>query len=232
MPCVHDKIEAALDRWEESHWHLHQVEKHYHQADAFRYSMNSFIRSIREVPDLIGIALQSISGFTKWHRPVKDALEQDDPLFSILIKHRNFIVHRSILVPGSSAHVAAIRCLTVKMALPFAVNPFEDSDDVIKRFLERAKAVPEILQILSPDDVQSLGVIREWKIEGIESEVISAFREAWTVVGEYLSDVVEFLDGDRLIFKDPECFADIRNFQYIKYPGLAAETSKLLSTKA
>lgn len=221
MPCVHDKIDSALDRWQESHWHLHQVERYYHEANAFRYSMNSFIRSPREVPDLIGMGLQGISGFTKWHRPIKDALEQDDALFSIIIKHRNFIVHQSILVPGSSAHVAAIRGLTVKMALPFKVDPFEDSDSVMDRFLERAIEVPELIQLLSPDEVQLLGVIREWKIDGIDDEVITAFRSAWSRVGEYLSDVVEFLGGERLSFLDMECFKDVRTFQYRRYPKIS-----------
>src|SRR5258708_31193950 len=101
MPCVHDKIDSALDRWQESHWHLDQVEKNYHDAYALRYSMNSFIRSLREVPDFISIALQNISGFTKWHRPIKEALEKEDPLFRIIIMHRAFIVICAALFPYS-----------------------------------------------------------------------------------------------------------------------------------
>ncbi|SAL62522.1 hypothetical protein [Caballeronia humi] len=32
------------------HWHLHQMEAHYHEPDGFRYSLNSFIRAVKEVP--------------------------------------------------------------------------------------------------------------------------------------------------------------------------------------
>jgi len=220
MPCVHDKIDSALDRWQESHWHLHQVEKNYHDADAFRYSMNSFIRSLREVPDLISIALQNTSGFTKWHRPIKETLEKEDPLFRIIIKHRDFIVHRAALVPGSHAHIATIRGWLVKMALPFDIDPFEDSDSAVERFLERARRVPELIQLLAPDEIQLLSVIREWKITGIDDEVITAFRNAWIRVGEYLSDVVVFLGGQALAYQGLECFKDPRTFYYKKYPKL------------
>jgi hypothetical protein len=125
-----------------------------------------------------------------------------------------------MLVPGSHAHIAAIRGFTVKMALPFKVDPFEDSDSAMDRFLARAKQVPGIIRLLAPDEVQLLSVIREWKIEGIDDEVITAFRKAWVRVGEYLSDVIEFLGGERLDCAKPECFKDPRTFQYKKYPQL------------
>jgi hypothetical protein len=39
------------------------------------------------VPDLIRMALQNIAGFTKWHRPIKTALEEEEPLFRVIIKN-------------------------------------------------------------------------------------------------------------------------------------------------
>ncbi len=225
MACIHDKIDSALDRWQESHWHLHQVEKNYHYADAFRYSMNSFIRSLREVPDLISMALQNISGFTKWHRPIKETLEKEDALFRIIIKHRDFIVHRAALVPGSHVHIATVRGSVVKATLPFNVDSFEDSDTAINRFLERAKKVPELVQLLAPDDIQLLSVIREWKITDVDDEVITAFRKAWIRVGEYLSEVTVFLGGEPLAYEGLECFKDPRTFYYKKYPKLLERIS-------
>jgi hypothetical protein len=57
--CPHSYIESALDRWVESHWHIHQMEVNYHTPDLFRYCVNSFIRSIREVPQLLSMELQN-----------------------------------------------------------------------------------------------------------------------------------------------------------------------------
>jgi len=114
------------------------------------------------------------------------------------------------------------------MALPFKLDPFEDSDSAINRFLERAKQVPELVQLLAPDEIQLLSVIREWKITGIDDEVILAFRKAWSRVGEYLSDVVVFLGGERLAYQGLECFKDPRTFYYKKYPRLT-ETPSIMA---
>ena len=80
--------------------------------------------------------------------------------------------------------------------------------------------MPALIQLLAPDEIQLLSVIREWKITGIDDEVITAFRKAWTPVGQYLSDVVVFLGGERLAYQDLECFKDPRSFYYKKYPKI------------
>lgn len=35
----------AYDRIQEAHWNIHQMEQHFHESDAFRYSLNSFSKS-------------------------------------------------------------------------------------------------------------------------------------------------------------------------------------------
>jgi hypothetical protein len=51
--CPHFPIENSLDRWQECHWHIHQMESNYHEPDGFRYSVNSFIRAVKEVPQML-----------------------------------------------------------------------------------------------------------------------------------------------------------------------------------
>ncbi len=53
VACAHTHLEASLDRWQECHWHLHQMEGNYHLPDAFRYALNAFIRAIADVPELL-----------------------------------------------------------------------------------------------------------------------------------------------------------------------------------
>jgi len=224
MICAHEKIEAALDRWQESHWYLHQIEVHYHNADALRYSMNAFIRSLREVPDMVTMALQKNDGFPAWHRPVKRSLELEDQLISQIVKHRNYIVHKSMLKPGSKAYVATVRGNIIKMRFGFYVDPFEDSDAAIQRFLAISKDNPLLLQALAPDEVQVLALIREWHIDGFDSEIIEAFRNAWLRMAYYLSDVLAFLGEERFPEELPECFKDTRMYRYKKYPRLFSDT--------
>ena len=218
MTCAHQKIEAALDRWQESHWHLHQIEWHYHDADALRYSMNAFIRALREIPDMVNISTQNNKNFLAWHKPIRKTLEKEDHLITQIINHRNYIVHNSMLKPESKAYMASVRGYTIKMQFPFYVDPFEDSDSAVNRFIEIAKENSVLLDMLAPDDVQVLALIREWHITGFKDEIITAFRHAWLRIGEYLSDIVEFLGGERFSNTLPTCFKDPREYYYKKYP--------------
>lgn len=223
MTCAHQKIEAALDRWQESHWHLHQLEDHYHDADAFRYSMNAFIRALREIPDLVNMSIQNNAEFVAWHKPIRKTLETEDRLIVQIFKHRRYIVHQSMLKPKSKAYMAAIRAYTIKMQFPFHVDPFEDSDAAVKRFLKMTKENPVLLGMLAPDEVQVLALIREWHIEGFDDEITTVFRSAWLRIGEYLSGVLEFLGGERLPNTCPNCFKDPREHYYKKYHGLFSD---------
>ena len=218
--CAHQKIEAALDRWQESHWFLHQIEGNYHNADALRYSMNAFIRSLREIPDMVTMALQNVDGFPAWHKPIKRALEAEDCLFSQIIQRRNHIVHKSMLKPESKAFVASVRGYTIKMQFGFYIDPFEDSDQAIQRFIEKSKENSILMQVLAPDEVQVLALIREWHITGFDEEIIESFRNAWIRVTSYLSDILSFLGEERFPADLPDCFRDSRDFRYKKYHGL------------
>lgn len=185
--------------------------------------MNAFIRALREIPDMVNMSTQNNKEFVAWHKPIRKALETEDPLIVQIINHRRYIVHKSMLKPESKAYMAAIRGYTIKMQFPFYVDPFEDSDSAVDRFLEMTKENPVLLGMLAPDDVQVLAIIREWHIEGFDSEIIIVFRHAWLRIGEYLSDVIEFLGGERLPDNLPGCFKDPREHYYKKYHGLFSE---------
>lgn len=109
------------------------------------------------------------------------------------------------------------------MQFGFYVDPFEDSDLAIKRFIESSEKDPILMQALAPDEVQVLALIREWHIEGFDEEIIESFRNAWIRVTTYLSGILEFLGGERFPEGVPPCFKDSRNFRYKKYNGLQQE---------
>ena len=91
LPCPHAKIEPSLDRWAESHWYLHQMESNYHDPDPFRYSFNSFIRSAKEVPEILMNDLQREPTVrTRIAAPLENL--HRSPLFATLKKRRNFLV--------------------------------------------------------------------------------------------------------------------------------------------
>jgi hypothetical protein len=104
MRSVLDHLSSTVDRFQEAHFYLHQMEGFYHDAEPFRYSLNSFIRALKEVPLMISMELQNHPGFAAWYRPVRATLNVD-ALISHFSEQRDFIVHRGMLKPQSKAIV-------------------------------------------------------------------------------------------------------------------------------
>ncbi len=66
MACVYEPLHPCLDRLKESHWFIHQMEEHYHFADRFRYSLNAYLRSLKEVRRILQQGMQNVDGFKNW----------------------------------------------------------------------------------------------------------------------------------------------------------------------
>jgi hypothetical protein len=198
MPLPHEKIEASLDRFKESHWWIHQMEDHYHFADPFRYSFNAFIRSLKEIPQLIKMELQNEKDFKSWFKDKDEALKSD-PLISFLSKKRDLVVHRGMLVPLSKAFIGITEGRGMKRGLSFDIHPLEDSDEAMSRYLEVAKGKGDFLQLLFPDEESLPCIMRQWRIEEFkDTELWSLSIAAWQKVGEVLSVTLEWLGGSSL----------------------------------
>src|SRR6266403_1072540 len=61
-----EHAKAFLDRLRESHWFIHQMVEHYHSADRFRYSLNAFLRSLKEIRPMLQQGMQGVNGFKDW----------------------------------------------------------------------------------------------------------------------------------------------------------------------
>jgi hypothetical protein len=194
--CVCNRLTAALDRQNEAHWQLHQLNEHYHQADAFRYSLNAFIRVIKEIPGIVQMQLQREYGFKAWFRAKLDELHAD-PLFSALSKHRDFIVHQGMLKPSSYAHIGTTRDgLTLKIGFPFPADVFEDSDDIMARFVRACQSSDLLFGLAAAhgDDSQVPCVRRAWHLAPFpDVEVRALAIRAWKVTGALLSDTLTWL---------------------------------------
>ena len=133
MNCPHSKIESALDRWFECHWHIHQIEGNYHSPDLFRYSLNSFIRAIKEIPQILKMELQNSPEYRKVYKPIIDTLKSDE-LLSLLSKKRDFIVHQGMSNVLSSGVAGTTEGRGIKMAVGFKVEPYETTEEAYEKF--------------------------------------------------------------------------------------------------
>lgn len=203
MNCIHRNLESALDRWSECHWHIHQMEVHYHAPDLFRYSLNSFIRTIKEIPQLLKMELQNHEAFQTTLKPIIDTLKSDQ-LFGQLSKQRDFIVHQGMLDVLSSGQVGTTEGRGFKMAIGFNVSPQESSEEAYERYKEACRRSKEFRGAFGPDCDSRPCIRREWKLSTFpEVEALDLAITGWRTAGEVISKIVVALGGEALDLSFP-----------------------------
>lgn len=198
MRDLHVRLHPALDRFAEAHWYLHQMERHYHAADPFRWSVNAFLRALKEVPQQIQMAVQVDRAVLDWYRERSEAL-REEPLVSHLFKARDFVVHQGMLIPSSNAHIGITEGRGMKLGLGFSLHPLEDSDAGMARYMEIARERGDFLGILTPDEDSLPCVERIWRIDALpDQELADLAASAWVTVGTLLSETNERAGHERL----------------------------------
>ncbi len=185
-------IESAVDRFREAHFWIHTLEQYYHFADPFRWHLNAFLKSIKEVPQLLQMSLQNHKGFNKWYRQEREKLTAD-PLMRFLADQRDFVVHRGMLVPNSHGSIGITEGRGFKLGLTFPVHPLEDSDHAMLRYLHHAVKHGDFLQILAKDDDSLPCIHRVWRVPPFEEEILDIAAQAWLRTGETVNAVVAWL---------------------------------------
>lgn len=195
--CVHTQLEASLDRWNECHWHLHQMEINYHLPDAFRYSLNSFIRAVADVPELLTKNLERHEAVRLYMKPQLTALNTNE-LFSVLKLRRNFIVHQGMLAVQSNGAIHNMEGNKVKLSFPFRVEVWESSDDAYERYKEVCRT-DKFWRGIGPDCDSSPAIMRTWLIPQFpDRDLLEVAFDAWALMGQILSDALIALGGEKL----------------------------------
>lgn len=114
---------------------LHQMEANYHEPEPFRYSLNSFIRAVKEVPLKLQNDLQRHPEVRVRIKTLQDTIFAND-LFNMLGKQRDFIVHHGALNLKSRGQIGTTEGSKIKLSFPFAVHPWETSVEAYERYKE------------------------------------------------------------------------------------------------
>ena len=198
ISCVHSHISSALDRWTESHWYIHQIEANYHSPDLFRYSLNSFIRAVKEIPQILKMELQHHPDYKLKLKPITNSMYRD-ALFAVLHKKRDFIVHQGMLDLLSDGMVGTTEGRGVKIGISFQVSPHESSSEAYDRFKRLCRENEFIRSLAGPDCDSWPCIIRHWKIrEFPDSDLLDICIAAWKKTGTILSEILEALGGEEL----------------------------------
>ena len=216
-------IEDAIDRLHEAHWWIHQMEEWYHDPDPFRYSLNSFLRALKEVPDILRMAMQNAPGFPSWFRE-RIQIATQDPLVSRLFKHRDVLVHKRMLLPVSIGAIGITELRGMKFGMSTKVDPFRDSDELMVAYLvgvaekRDQKRRSDFLEILRNDDDSLPCVQRVWRLNDIaELEAVELAARAWVTVGTLVYDTLVWA-GRGPLPVDLSCRHSAQRVQFRLYP--------------
>lgn len=184
----YEKLGSALDRFQEAHFWIHMMEQYYHNADQFRWHLNVFLKALKEVPDLLQMAIQNDKDLVAWFRKQRDILRKD-PLIDVLSRQRNLIVHSSMLVPQSSGTVGITEGRGIKAGLTAPIHPLEDSEAALLRYAVRFRDI-DFLGLVTPDEDSLPCVQREWRLSEFDEELVDLCARAWLRVGETIDAVL------------------------------------------
>ncbi|WP_238232728.1 hypothetical protein [Methylobacterium thuringiense] len=191
-----DRLEPAFDRFQEAHFWIHGLERYYHEAEAFRWHLNVFIKAIKEITPLVRKALQNEIGFKDWFEPFGERLSTD-PLLCKLSDNRDYIVHHGMLALESSGSLGITEGRGIKLGLSFPINPNEDSDDAMKSFIRALAVNGDFLGFLAEDEDSLPCVERYWRLPSIDEDIVDVCARAWLTLGETMSAVAEWCGVER-----------------------------------
>lgn len=174
------------------------MEANYHTPDLFRYSLNSFIRAVKEIPQLLSMELHNQGAYQSDFKPLIQSLRAN-ALLSILHNKRDFIVHRGMLEVMSRGSVGTTEGRGIKISIPFPVAPHESTQEAYERFKDVCRKDEFIRSAAGPDCDSWPMIRREWKIPDIpDKELLELSVDAWRLMGEVLSKIIMKLGGKQL----------------------------------
>lgn len=190
-PCpnleILQSLQSSLDRLQEASWFIRMMEEHYHKADQFRWSLCSFLRSLKEVLQLVTMEVQNNKDMVDWLRGERNRLSED-PVVSYLFNQRDVVVHRAMLKPASKGTVGFTRGRGLKLGLTWPIDPLDDSKVAILKYIHFAVKDEDFLGILYTDADGSdeyTCVQREWRLDQFpDEEVTSLAAKAWELVAQ------------------------------------------------
>lgn len=185
-------LESSLDRLNEAAWFIHMMEHHYHQADQFRWSLSSFLRTLKEVLQLVTIEVQHNKKLSAWLRTEKERLHQD-PLLGFLFKQRDIVVHKAMLKPASKGMVGYTRGRGLKLGMGIPIDPLDDSEVAILKYIYFAAKDKDFMGILYTEEDGSgeyTCVQREWRLQQFPDEELTRLAaKAWEDVAKVAYEV-------------------------------------------
>lgn len=198
---VFESLSSTFDRLEEAAWFIRLMEENYHFADRFRWSLSSFLKSLKEIMQLLTMELQKDKITSVFVKQKKTELSSD-PLIKYLYRQRDIIVHKSMLKPASTGSVGFTKGRGMKLGIGMPIDPLSDSEEAVKKYIYLAAKDEDFLGILYKEEDGSgeyTCVERQWRLSEFPNiELTQLAATAWEKVAQALFDVAGTM-GAKLI---------------------------------
>jgi hypothetical protein len=163
--------------------------------------LSSFLRALKEVPQLLTLAVEGHRNPKEWKAKRSDMVG-GDPLLSYLAKQRDIVVHQKALLPGSTCFVGTTEGRGVKFGIGMPLDPMQDSRIGIERMLGLIAMHGDTFGILANDHESLPCVERIWRLDRFpDEEVIDLACDAWGRMADFFNVTLEHLGKDRHEFK-------------------------------
>ena len=196
--CCLDNYEASCpifethDKYIEA-WHfLTTLVDQYHNAKLFRWYLNAFIQSLRNVTFMLQAEKKKFPDFENWYAAQQQVMKQNT-LLNKFKEGRNIVVKQRMLKAKSTAFAGIFRRERMKLGMDgFTLDPFTNSTEL----LDKAKTffIPFMMDEGHSAIDEQIGIKRIWIVEEIGTEEIASLCcKAWLAIGDIVSNAHEAL---------------------------------------
>jgi len=187
-------ILATHDTFEQAHYHLHECISNYHNPTLFRFNLNSFIQSLRNITFALQSEKQKIPDFDNWYSKMQEELRKDE-LLKRFVEGRNIVVKQGMLETKSKISTGLFKYRQEKACVILDVSPFTESKDVFE--MSKKVWIPGFVSEEHFFIGEEIGIKREWIVETISNnEIIGDCNKAWITLGILVGEAHKILGVD------------------------------------
>lgn len=185
-------IASTHEKYNEAIYFICKCLESYHKPDEFRYNINAFIQSFRNITFMLQSEENRPEFFDEWYTQKQEEMKTHE-LLQRFVSARNIVVKKSMLETRSTVRVGIFRGRKMKLAIQHEISPFTPTLCI----LGNCKNIMIGLMIDREHSAigEQLGVEREWIVDSVgDNEVISLCIKGMEYMGRLLADAHALYD--------------------------------------
>lgn len=183
-------IPNSHDRFNEAHFYISEMLNNYHDPDRFRWNLNSFLQTLRNVTFTIQKELNQKQGFQKWYEEQQNIMKSDE-LLKKFVDGRNMVVKERNLKMNSQAEIGLFRGRKLKLAFVRPVPVDVHSSQLLENY--KGAIIGMWIGEEHATIDEQVGIKRVWIVKELgEGETVDLCDVAWSRIGIIISNAHEF----------------------------------------